>query len=109
MDESLYQRHVMAAFRKIEDALADVDPDLVEVSSTGDVVTLTMPKGVRCVINTQRPARQIWMAVKDQAWHFSYDQVSGRWDDDKGRGVELLENVEKVIKEFSGADVRIRR
>lgn len=108
MDESLYHRFVLAAFRKIEDALADVDPDLVDVTSTGDVVTLAMPRGVRCVINTQRPARQIWMAVKDQAWHFSYDQVTGKWTDDKGRDVELLSNVERVIKEFAGADVKIR-
>jgi CyaY protein len=107
VDESLYQRHVHAAFRKIEDALSDVDPDLVDVTSTGDVVTLALPKGLRCVINTQRPTRQIWMAVKDSAWHFSLDPVSGRWLDDKGRDVELFANVSRVVKEFAGLEVAI--
>src|SRR6185295_10926416 len=71
VDESTYQKVVAKTFRAIEDALEPVDPDVIELSNTGDVLTLTFKSGVRCVLNTQRPVRQLWMAAKDTAWHFN--------------------------------------
>jgi len=89
----------------LEDALAEVDPDLVEVTSTGDVVNLMLPNGIRCVLNTQRPVHQVWMAVKDQAWHFSWDAAAGRWIDDRGRGIELMAKLHEIVQQFAGLDV----
>jgi CyaY protein len=106
MDESTYQRLADAAFRTIGDAFENVDPELVDCESAGDVVTLTLRGGKRCVVNTQRPARQIWLAANARAWHFSYEPGGGRWMDDKGQGDELFATIARIVKESTGADVR---
>jgi len=106
MDESTYQKLADAAFRAIGDAFEDVDPELVDCESAGDVVTLTLRGGSKCVVNTQRPTRQIWLAASARAWHFSWDEASRRWMDDKGRGDELFATIARIVKEGAGVDVR---
>lgn len=105
MDESSYQRLADAAFRAIGDGFENVDPDLVDCEPSGDVVTLTLRGGKKCVVNTQRPARQIWLAANARAWHFSWDPEAHRWMDDKGRGDELFATLRAIVKEATGADV----
>lgn len=105
MDESRYLSLVGDAFEKIEDALEDVDPSDVDLSSAGDVLTLTLKDGVRCIVNTQRPTRQIWLAARANAWHFSWDEATQKWMDDKGRGVELFAAIREIIQKSSGIDV----
>ena len=106
MDESKYLQLAHAAFDRIQDALEDVDPADVDVDSAGDVVTLTLKDGVKCIVNTQRPTRQIWLAARARAWHFGYDEPSKKWLDDKGTGAELFDTVAAILKEGAGVDVR---
>ena len=106
LDEPSYLRLADAAFRRIGDAFENVDPDTVDCESAGDVVTLTLRGGARCVVNTQRPTRQIWLAANARAWHFSYDEGGKRWLDDKGRGDELFATIARIVKDATGADVR---
>ena len=111
MDESAYQHLADAAFRRIEEAFKDVDADDVDCERAGDVVTLTLKGGKKCVVNTQRPTRQIWLAANARAWHFGWDAHAGRWLDDKGQvnpdgsPVELFGAVRKIVRESSGIDV----
>ena len=111
MDERAYQHLADAAFRKIEDALKDVDPDDVDLERAGDVVTLTLKGGKKCVVNTQRPTRQIWLAANARAWHFGWDEQAKRWLDDKGQTnpdgspVDLFGEVRRIVRETSGVDV----
>jgi CyaY protein len=107
MDEGTYQKLADAAFRAIGNAFEDVDGDLVDCEVAGDVVTLAMRGGRRCVINTQRPTRQIWLAANARAWHFSWDGAAARWMDDKGRGDELFATIAHVVREATGVDVQI--
>lgn len=107
MDESTYQKLADQAFRAIADAFDDVDPDVVDCELAGDVVTLTMRGGKKCIVNTQRPTRQIWLAANARAWHFSWDEQAHRWVDDKGRGEELFATLARVVKETTGADVKL--
>ncbi len=102
MDESRYQRLADETFRKLESMLEDVDADDVDVERSGDVLTLTFRDKKKCVINTQRPTRQIWLAANARAWHFSWDEGSERWLDDKGGGIELFERVAAIVKEQAG-------
>jgi len=106
MDEPTYQKLADATFRTIGDALDDVDSDLVDCEIAGDVVTLTLPGAKRCIVNTQRPTRQIWLAANATAWHFSWDEAGKRWLDDKGRGDELFATLARIVKEATGAEVR---
>ena len=109
MDDSAYQKLADATFRRLEDLLADVDAEDVDVERAGDVVTLTFKNRVKCVINTQRPTRQIWLAANARAWHFDFHEPDGptpaRWLDDKGQGVELLAQIAAVVKEAAGIDL----
>jgi CyaY protein len=105
MDESRYQHLADAALTKLESMLEDVDADDVDVERAGDVLTLTFRDKRKCVVNTQRPTRQIWLAANARAWHFSYDEASSRWLDDKGQGVELFEHVAGIVKENAGIDL----
>src|SRR6476659_7452623 len=109
MDESRYQKLAEVALRAIEDLLADVDAEVVDVERAGDVLNLTFANGKKAVVNTQRPTRQIWLAANARAWHFNYEEpngpVPGRWMDDKGQGVELVEQVAAIVKDLAGIDV----
>jgi CyaY protein len=107
MDESTYQKLADQAFRAIGDAFESVDPDVVDCEIAGDVVTLTIRGGRKCIVNTQRPARQIWLAANARAWHFSWDEASRRWLDDKGRGDELFATLARIVKEATGAELKL--
>ncbi len=107
LEESRYNQLVSAAFKKILAAADLVDPDVLEADSTGDMVTLTSASGEKCVVNTQRAVRQIWVAGKSQGIHFSFDEASGTWRDDKGKGLELYGFVASVVKEISGAKLAL--
>lgn len=106
MDETRYLRLAQDVFKRIGDALEEVDPSDVDLDGTSDVQNLTLKDGVRCVVNTQRPTRQIWLAARARAWHFDFDEASGRWLDDKGTGAELFATLAQIVKEGAGIDVR---
>jgi CyaY protein len=104
MDEALYNQRVAAVFKRMLAAADALDPDVLEAESTGDMLTLTAPSREKCIVNTQRAVRQIWVAGKGQGIHFSYDEASGTWKDDKGKGLELFSFVANVVHELSGED-----
>jgi CyaY protein len=105
VDEKTFQRLADEAFRAIGDAFDDVDAEFVDCEVAGDVVTLTFSGGKKCIVNTQRPTRQIWLAAAARAWHFSWDDAARHWVDDKGRGDELFATIGRVVKEGAGVDV----
>ncbi len=106
MDESRYLRLAQDAFKRVVDALEEVDPSDVDLDTAGDVVTLTLKDGIRCVMNTQRPTRQIWLAARARAWHFNFDEASSRWLDDKGTGAELFGTIADVVKQSAGVELK---
>ncbi|MDQ3031883.1 MAG: iron donor protein CyaY [Myxococcota bacterium] len=108
MDESRYLDLAHGAFRRIVDAFDDVDIDQADVESAGDVVTISWSDGSRCVVNTQRPVRQVWLAGGDRAWHFGWDEGSGSWRDDKGSGDELEGAIESIARRH-GVEISIAR
>jgi CyaY protein len=105
LDEATYEKLAAEAFRAIGDAFEDVDPETVDCEVAGDVVTLTLRGGGKCIVNTQRPTRQLWLAATSRAWHFSWDAGRSRWMDDKGRGEELFSTLARIVKQTTGADV----
>ncbi len=105
MQESAYLALAETAFRAIGDALDDVDPDLVDCESAGDVVTMTFADGRKCVVNTQRPTQQIWLAANARGWHFSWDDSTRSWLDDKGHGDELFATVARIVRDATGVEV----
>lgn len=107
MDESQFLQLADKTFRKIQDLLEPVDPDLADYDFSGDVLQVSFANGVTCVINTQRPTRQMWFAAKADAWHFSYEEGSGKWVDDRGSGAELLTCFAGIVKENCGVELAV--
>lgn len=101
MDEATYNQRVATVFKRLLAALDRVDPDVLEAESTGDMLTVTARSGEKCIVNTQRAVRQLWVAGKGQGIHFDYDPADGRWKDDKGRGLELFAHVADVLEHLS--------
>ncbi|UJR81872.1 iron donor protein CyaY [Sandaracinus amylolyticus] len=108
MDESRYLDLAHRTFRRILDAFDDVDIEDADAESAGDVITIAWKDGSRCVVNTQRPVRQVWLAGGDRAWHFDWDERSERWLDDKGSGTELCEAIERIAHS-KGVEIAIAR
>jgi CyaY protein len=107
-DEATFDKMGRAELAYIEEALADVDPDDIEISTSDGVLTLSLRDGVRVVINTHRAARQIWMAAVASAWHFDpprADDPAGRWR--TATGDELRATLRTVIQERIGLSVEL--
>jgi CyaY protein len=107
MDEREYERLAAAAFRRIGDLFEDVDPDLADLESAGDVLRIDFADGRCIVLNTQRPARQLWMAGGKSAWHFDYDVASGRWLDAKDARVELFAKLAELVASHAGVQLAV--
>jgi len=105
LDEPTYQKLADAAMHRLERAYGDLDPDLVDCELAGDVLTITLSGKTKCIVNTQRPTRQIWVAAAARAWHFSYDEQGGRWYDDKNADNELFSQVARIVKEHAGVEI----
>ena len=99
MDERRYLELAHVALQRVLAAFDDVDLDEADVDSAGDVVTITLRGNKKVVLNTQRPARQLWLAGGGRAWHFDYDETGARWMDDKGMGAELFGTLEALCGE----------
>jgi CyaY protein len=104
MDEHEFERTAAETFRRVMDLFDGVDPDDADIEPSGDVLRIDCRGGRRIVLNTQRPARQVWLAGGTSAYHFSYDEASERWLDDKGRG-ELLATLRQLVKEACGVQL----
>ena len=107
MEEKQYRQLVAETYKLIERAFDDVDPDTVELSRAGDVVTLLFPDGMRCILSPQPPLRQIWVAARANAYHFNYDEAAGAWVDEQGRGLELKSYLKGLVKDEVGEDVAL--
>jgi CyaY protein len=107
MQEPEYLHRVDALFKQVQDLFEPVDPDDAEAYQAGDVLTITFSDRSRCVINTQRSTRQVWMAHGARAWHFQLNPVGDRWEDDKGRGEEFFATLAAIT--HGAARVELRR
>lgn len=91
MDERQYEERAGQALERVLDLFDEIDPDVADVERAGDVVTIDLgAPGGKVILNTQRPARQLWLAGGRQAWHFDYDAASESWRSDRDAELELF-------------------
>src|SRR3989440_8113246 len=109
IEEKVYRQLVDDVFHRIDAAFEDVDPDLAESTMSQGTLTILYDGKLRFILSPQTPVRQIWAAFKDQAWHFDREAASGRWIDDRGRGIELYRLVEDVTRDATGQTIAIAR
>jgi CyaY protein len=108
MEESRFLQLADQTFKRVMSAFDAIDPDVAEAFMASDVLTIAFANGVRCVLNTQRPVRQLWCAARASAWHFDYDEATGRWLSDKNRDDELFSVLSAVAQREAGITVDFR-
>jgi len=105
VDDKTFDTLARDELRALEDRLADVDPDDVEVSTSDGILKLDLRDGTKIVINSHRAARQIWMAAVASAWHFDPGD-DGKWTASK-TGDELRATVARVVRERIGLELAL--
>lgn len=91
------------------DALeASLSGEGFEVELAGDILTVELGDGTRCVINSHRAARQLWMAAERQAWHFDWDPAASAWIAPRS-GDELWVTLRRWLERGLGRPVSLGR
>lgn len=98
MDNSDFHHDSTQALEHIEESLANLEDERLDVQLAGDVLTLTFWDGTRFVINAHSAAKQIWMAAGTTAWHFDYQQATDTWIANRSND-ELMETVARTVGE----------
>ncbi|HEY2899572.1 MAG TPA: iron donor protein CyaY [Polyangia bacterium] len=105
LDEKTYRHILDETFARIDRAFESVDPDVAEVSISQGTLTITFAGNQRFMLTPQPSPRQLWVAFRDRAWHFDYDQPNHRWLDDRGQSIDALTLIEETT--FNAAKVSI--
>lgn len=98
MDRADFVRLAGAALEHIEESLADLEHEQLDVDLAGDVLTLEFADGATFIINAHSAAGQVWMAANRNAWHFDYVADDSHWVAKKTDD-ELMATVAKVVGE----------
>lgn len=106
LDRSQFLALSSAALEHLEEALAELEHDALDVSLAGDVLTLAFEGKTPFILNAHSAALQIWLAADRSAWHFDYDDTREQWIAHK-TGDELFETVARLVGERLGVDVRL--
>jgi CyaY protein len=102
MSEDEFDRSADEELHALERALAELDPDEVDVELSQGVLTLTFADEQKLIINSHRAARQIWMAAFRTAWHFSPTPSGWRTQTD-----ELRSTLTKLLSEKLKRQIQI--
>ena len=106
MERPQFVKVATTALEHIEDGLASLELDQLDVDLGGDVLTLEFGDGTQFIINAHSAAEQIWMAANRTAWHFDFDPASNTWVAAK-TGEELMTTVSKEVGQKLGIDVSL--
>ena len=105
MNESDFRRYADEAMDSVDAAFDEVDPDLAEADRSQGALVITFRQSHKLILSPQAPLRQLWLAFRDQAWHFGRDERAGRWLDDRGHGVELLALIAQLASQHAGVSL----
>jgi iron donor protein CyaY len=105
MDEKTYRRLLDDTLTRIDGAFDDVDPDLAESNLSQGALTISMRGKHRLVLSPQPSPRQLWVAFRDRAWHFDWNESRQCWLDDRGQDIEALTLVAGLTREAAGVEI----
>ena len=72
-------------------------------------LTITFLEKQRLMLTPQPSPRQLWVAFRDRAWHFDWDETRATWLDDRGQGVDLYELLEATTRDVAKVSIKIAR
>ncbi|MEM6294383.1 MAG: iron donor protein CyaY [Myxococcota bacterium] len=106
MERAQFVKFASAALEHIEDGLAGLEHDTLDVELAGDVLTVEFEDGTQFVINAHSAALQVWMAANRNAWHFDFQPEQGTWVAQKS-GDELMATVSREVGQRLGMDITL--
>ena len=109
LDEKRYRQLLDDAYARVDRAFEDVDPDVAEVSISQGTLTITFFEKQRLMLTPQPSPRQLWVAFRDRAWHFDWDDAGQRWMDDRGQGIELYGLIESTTRDVGNVTINVSR
>ena len=104
MTETEFNELAEATLDAIEAALEATGAD-IEVSRSGNVLTLELGDRSRIVVNSQAPMQQIWVAARSGGFHFG--RQGDHWRDTRD-GSELFAALSRLLSAQGGAAVVLR-
>ena len=107
LDEKTYRRLLDDTFTRIDRAFDDVDPDLAESTLSQGALTITMRAKDRLILSPQPSPRQLWIAFRDRAWHFDWNEAKSCWLDDRGQGIDALTLIADLTRESAGVSLKV--
>lgn len=75
-----YENQVELLFSEVElflDKAIDEDDIDLDYEKSGNLLTISFSNNTKIIINTQAPLKQIWLATKQQGFHFNFKD--GDW------------------------------
>jgi len=102
LDEKTYRRLLDDTFSRIDRAFENVDPDQAESNLAQGALTITMTGGHRLILSPQPSPRQLWVAFRDRAWHFDWNEARACWLDDRGQNIEAFALVTELTQASAG-------
>ena len=59
----------------------------------------------RLILSPQPSPRQLWVAFRDRAWHFDWNEGRRCWLDDRGQNIEACALVVELTREAAGVTI----
>jgi iron donor protein CyaY len=107
LDEKTYRHLLDDTFARIDRAFENVDPDLAESNLSQGALTVTMRGSQRLILSPQPSPRQLWIAFRDRAWHFDWNETRACWLDDRGQNIEALGLVAELTRTAAGVSLTL--
>jgi CyaY protein len=104
MSETQFLHTVEATLAQVETAI-EAAQIAAECSQTALILTIEFDDGGKIIINAQTPMRQLWLASRGGAMHFTHD---GRQWNDTRSGVEFFAALSQAVSAALGAAVELR-
>lgn len=104
MSESEFVVAAERTLAAIESALEASAAD-IEVTRSGNVLSLELADGSKIIVNSQTPMQQIWMAARSGGFHYAW--CDGTWRDTRD-GTELFAALSRAVSAQGGIPVVLR-
>jgi len=105
MDERDFVNKAEAELGRLDDALTDLERDDFDWQLSDGVLTVELADKSKIIISVNRPAKEIWVAMKSQGLHFFFDPTTAAWRTQSGD--ELYGSLSAYLTEKLGEPISL--
>jgi len=105
MDPQTFQKLADACLTRVEEALEEIDPDILDFNKASGLLQLEFADGTKYILNRQSGNHQMWLAAGVRAYHFDWHPETEEWRDARD-GEELFARLAQVVTAKLGQAIR---